>query len=432
MPQKKKYVIWSVVAVLFLSFIGLIFYSLTEEKAPEYTLATVERGDIVQTVSVTGSLVDQQEIYADFETGGRVEEVFFKEGQRIVRGEILATLDDENLALLRDQAEANFKKAKAENEGNDENLRELEDESDRAEELLDQTKELNDQKLEEAEKTIKNAEEYYDAVKDYYEENKTAQNKITLTSAENSLRSAKEAKKTLEKQSELNEISAENNLKAIKSKIETFESDSSDASRDAFLESAKKNLELAENNLKKSALVSPVNGTVATINFKKGEVWGATAGHFAKIIGSELMIEAQIPESDVPKLKKGAEAEFSLDALSENEKFKARLVEVNPAGTSIQDVVSYKTTFVTESSDDRFKPDMTVNLDILTDKKIDALRIPLRAVKMDGDLKYVEILNSENRPEKREVVTGLEGDEGLVEIKSGLNEGEKVITLKKE
>ena len=184
MPQKKKYIIWSVVAVSVLAVIGLVFYFLTRKKEPEYTFATVERGDIVQTVSVTGSLVDQREINVDFETSGRVEDVFFKEGDRIAQGEILATLDDANLSLLRDQAEATLKKARAENEGSNESLRELEEEKDRAEEYLDQTKKLNDQKLDEADKTISNAEDYYDDVKDYYEENKTAQNKITLTAAE--------------------------------------------------------------------------------------------------------------------------------------------------------------------------------------------------------------------------------------------------------
>ena len=432
MPQKKKYIIWSVVAVLILAVSALIFYSLTKKKQPEYTLATVERGDIAQTVSVAGSLVDQREVNVDFETSGRVEDIFFKEGEKIAQGEILATLDDANLSLLRDQAEASLKKARAENEGSDESLRELEEEKDRAEEYLDQTKKLNDQKLDEADKAISNAEDYYDDVKDYYEENKTAQNKITLTSAENSVKSAKEAKKTLEQQSELSEVSAENSLKAIESRIETFEADSSEDSRDAILENAKKSLELAETNLKKSSLISPVNGTIATLDFKKGEVWGATAGHFAKIIGSDLMIEARVPESDVSKLKRGAEAEFTLDSLSENEKFKARVVEISPSGTNVQDVISYKTTFMAENMDDRFKPEMTVNLDILTDKKTGVLKIPLRAVKMDGELKYVEILSAENKPERREITTGLEGDEGLVEIKSGLSEGEKVITLKKE
>lgn len=432
MSKKKKYIIWSIVIGSAVLVFGLSFYFLTREKEPEYTLATVERGDIVQTVSVTGSLVDKQELNADFETAGRIEEIFFKEGDSVAKGEVLATLDGANLELLRDQAANNLEKAEAEDDGSDENLRELEEERDRAEEYLDQTKDLNDQKIEEAKKTIENAEEYYDDVKDYYEENKTSQNKITLTSAENSLKSAEEAKKTLEKQSELSEISAENSLKAIESKIETFEASSSENSRSAVLKNAKKSLELAEVNLEKSSLVSPVSGQIAVLNFKKGEVWGQTAGHFAKIIGDELMIEAQVPESDVPKLKKGIEAEFTLDSLSENEKFKAHILDISSTGTNVQDVISYKTTFVTDGADDRFKPEMTVNLDILTEKKSDTLKIPMRAVKVEGEYKYVEILDATNKPEKREIITGLEGDEGLVEVKSGLSEGEKVITLKKE
>jgi hypothetical protein len=52
-------------------------------------------------------------------------------------------------------------------------------------------------------------------------------------------------------------------------------------------------------------------------------------------------------------------------------------------------------------------------------------------VKTEGNRKYVEILKDaeNNITEKVYVTTGLEGDDGIVEITSGLNGGEFVITL---
>ena len=52
-------------------------------------------------------------------------------------------------------------------------------------------------------------------------------------------------------------------------------------------------------------------------------------------------------------------------------------------------------------------------------------------MKTEGNKKYVETLKDEKNSitEKAYVQTGLEGDDGIVEIISGLSGGEKVITL---
>ena len=179
---------------------------------------------------------------------------------------------------------------------------------------------------------------------------------------------------------------------------------------------------------------SPVNGQIAEVNNKKGEILGTGVikESFARIISGDLLIEAQIPESDILKVKLGMKADFTLDAVGSDEKFQAEAVEISPASTLVQDVISYKVKFKLVSPDSRFKPGMTANLDIKTAEKNDVLRIPLRAVKTEGDHKYVDVLKEGNVTEKMEITTGLSGDEGMVEIKSGLKEEDKVVTFKKE
>jgi len=56
--------------------------------------------------------------------------------------------------------------------------------------------------------------------------------------------------------------------------------------------------------------------------------------------------------------------------------------------------------------------------------------VPSRAVKSSNGEKYVQVLENENSVEKT-VTTGMRGDEGI-EIVSGLEEGEQVITFVKE
>ena len=74
------------------------------------------------------------------------------------------------------------------------------------------------------------------------------------------------------------------------------------------------------------------------------------------------------------------------------------------------------------------KPGMTANVTIKTDERKAALVIPLRAVRTaQDDSKTVRVLKNKV-PEIRTIGIGLRGDEGRVEVTSGLTEGEVVVT----
>jgi hypothetical protein len=76
---------------------------------------------------------------------------------------------------------------------------------------------------------------------------------------------------------------------------------------------------------------------------------------------------------------------------------------------------------------------MSADTDIHTAEKNNVIFISERAIKNDGDKKYVEILKDEknNITDKAYVQTGMRGDDGMIEITSGLTGGENVITLSK-
>jgi multidrug efflux pump subunit AcrA (membrane-fusion protein) len=67
---------------------------------------------------------------------------------------------------------------------------------------------------------------------------------------------------------------------------------------------------------------------------------------------------------------------------------------------------------------------------VRTNEKDNVLMIPTRAIKEDGKKKYVEVLKADGiTTEKIYIETELEGDDGMVEVKSGLKGGEKVVTF---
>ncbi len=70
---------------------------------------------------------------------------------------------------------------------------------------------------------------------------------------------------------------------------------------------------------------------------------------------------------------------------------------------------------------------MTADVIFFTAEEKDVIYIPLRTVfnRNDGS-KYVRVLE-DGKVKEKEIITGLRGDGGLIEVKSGLNEGQEVI-----
>lgn len=199
----------------------------------------------------------------------------------------------------------------------------------------------------------------------------------------------------------------------------------------AQISQAEAALNLALANLEETIIYAPLAGTIVKKNFTLGEQTNLSEPVFEMIGESNLQIKVDIPESDIAKVAIGQEAEITLDAFSDDRIFGGKVIFVDPAETVIQDVVYYKVKAQLDKQYEEIKPGMTANVTIYTAKKEDILFAPARAIKSRDGERYVEVLNNLNQPEKRTVTLGLKGDDGI-EILSGLEAGEKVITFVKE
>ena len=79
-----------------------------EPPPPDYDVVTVERGNIVSTVSATGTIEPEQDVDLVFKGTGRVAEVFLEEGEFVQAGDLLARLETEDLELAEAQAEVSL------------------------------------------------------------------------------------------------------------------------------------------------------------------------------------------------------------------------------------------------------------------------------------------------------------------------------------
>ena len=106
------------------------------------------------------------------------------------------------------------------------------------------------------------------------------------------------------------------------------------------------------------------------------------------------------------------------------------MYEIEPAATVVQDVVSYVTRFRLADAEDRLRAGMSAPIDAVTAKAENVLAVPFRAVIREGAKNYVELSQDGLTALKREVVLGLEGDEGMIEVKKGLSSNDIIVTAK--
>lgn len=216
-------------------------------------------------------------------------------------------------------------------------------------------------------------------------------------------------------------------LSAMKKKKDIYNKQQRQA-QEALINKAVIAQNLTKQSIDDSVITSPVNGIVAKKYYETGET--VTIGSpVVSIATNDLILQSNVPESDIVKVSIGQHADVTFDALSQDEIFDSEVVEIDPVSTVIQDVVYYKVKLKLNTDDERIKPGMSVNIDIKTAEKNNVVMTAIRAVKTDGNRKYVDILQDDNTTKQVDVETGLEGDGGMVEITKGLKGGEKVVTF---
>lgn len=191
---------------------------------------------------------------------------------------------------------------------------------------------------------------------------------------------------------------------------------------------------LAEEALEKTLLRAPIDGVLSRSNIDVGEdvvssnsVAARETGAFEMISDQKYKIDAEIAEVDINKLKKGDKAEITLDAVGDETTYVGTISKIDPVETIIQDVIFYKAEVVIESTDERIRPGMTANVEIVLREVKQALTVPEKAIQTDEQgKKFVrELLNEQvkNIP----VETGLRDLQGNVEVKGNLTEGQEII-----
>jgi HlyD family secretion protein len=244
------------------------------------------------------------------------------------------------------------------------------------------------------------------------------------------------------------------NLKKIRDTIDDLEKNSPLQIRDAELaiQTAQNNLTKAEDalsdakeNLENCSIYAPFDGIISDVKVKKGDTV-SSATILATIVAKKKIAEITLNEIDAAKVKVDQKVTLTFDALPDLT-ITGKVIEIDKVGTVSQGVTSYGVKIALDSDDERIKPGMSVNAEIVIDVKPDVLTLPNSAIKSEGNLRYVQLVDAPEEIKKKlkigtsivlpkevkiksqPVEVGVSNDT-LTEILSGVSEGDIVISSK--
>jgi cobalt-zinc-cadmium efflux system membrane fusion protein len=170
------------------------------------------------------------------------------------------------------------------------------------------------------------------------------------------------------------------------------------------------------------SLTAPIAGIVIERNATIGATVGADANVFKIIDISRVWIDANVFEKDLERVRLGQEVEVKVPAFP-GSSFSGRVILVS----SVVDPETRSVKVRTEvpNPDNRLKPDMFANVEIITEQHSTAISIPQSAVLKDGEKQVVFVADG-NGYKKREVTVGIANND-RVEIIEGLAAGDKVV-----
>ena len=223
---------------------------------------------------------------------------------------------------------------------------------------------------------------------------------------------------------------AEGNLKEAQDDLALTLAEPSQANIDLYeaqVAQAQAQVDLFNNQIWEATLRSPVQGQITKINKEVGETsQSALAESVVTMLpASPYEIEVDIYEEDIVKMTIGNEVDISLIAFPEVI-FQGKIISINPAEELIESVVYYTITISFEEVPEGIRPGMTADLVIKTDLREDVLLIPEDALQKKDGNDMVQVFQDE-QIEEREIEIGLQGSDDMVEVITGLVEGEQVI-----
>lgn len=356
---------------------------IVEEPRETYTpveIATTELGKLESTVTLTGRLSANEEVSLFPKAQGVVTSINVSIGDAVEEGTVLFTIEQDDYARNVESAlnSVQLTQKSVEQAANGLNSAKI-------------NFELNKDKIE-------NAMLNLERTRILYEEGAVSKNQL--------------------EQAELS--ASQLNLDALKAQVTQAEIAYQQSL--SQLEQARVGYDQAQSGLDNTIVKSPITGTVAALNVVQGQIAPGSQVAATIVELDRVYAKVNVVENIVTKLSAGQKAFITIPSISD-ELIESTIEYVNP--TADQRSQLYSVRVYIDNPNGNIKPGMTAEVTLTLDSVENTIIVKSDAVLEDDGESYVFVVEGD-RAIKKIVVVGLDtGD--LVEIKSGLETGEKLI-----
>ncbi len=393
--KRRRRILWSALVVLLL---GGGAYGVKAALSPNHTidpskLASAERGDLARVVVATGKIEPLSKVEVKSKASGIVKKLYVDYGDRVKPGQVLADLDKVQLEAVVRAASANLQAAQAALQS--------------AKATLERNKvdaegpdvpflKLN---MERAEQMYKDGVMSKSLVEDTEKNYRLALNK---------------------------QVSAQRNLLVSEAEI---------AKCDAQVAQAKASLENAQEDLRNSTIISPIDGLVLSRDVNVGDAVSSILGLGSQstlimTLGdvSEVYVQGKVDEADIGKVYLDQPARIVVESFKDT-KFTGKVTKISPLGKEKDNVTTFEVRVSISNPGGELKANMSANAEILLEERKNVLMIPEAALIYDKDRKAsVEIPDAKGENGKKKLSVKLGISNGVkTEILEGLSEKQQVI-----
>lgn len=333
----------------------------------QYRTVPVQRGDLVSTISATGTMNAVVTVQVGSQVSGNIKELYANFNSKVTKGQLIAQIDPQMFQAKVDQARANLMAAQASVINAQANVAKADAAVANAQAGIEEAK----ANVEQAQVTMANAKVQFNRRQPLFdqgiisrEDRDTAQ---ATYDAQNQAVSAAKARLT----------AANDMLRSAQAERQAAETLLKSAQAQEKQSAAA--LQQAQIDLSNTAIRAPVDGTVISRNVDVGQTVAASLqAPTLFLIAQDLtkmQVDTNVDEADIGKVKVAQPVNFTVDAFP-GRTFRGNVTEVRQAPITVQNVVTYDVVVGVDNSELKLLPGMTANVSILTDRRQEVLKIP--------------------------------------------------------
>jgi HlyD family secretion protein len=394
--KSRKYLIVFLVAAAMAGAAAIYGFSVmsgTSASIDPSRLTAIERGDLARSVVATGRVEPISKVEIKSKANGIIKELRVNVGDMVSPGQVLAELDQENLAARLREARAALLSAQS---------------NERAAQA-----EFEKNKVEADSPDVGFARRNVERVDKLFKGGLISNQELD------------DARRALEQ--------AENRQQVARSQLSVARARISQA--EAEVAQSRAAVERAEEELNNATIRSPIRGKVLSRDLEVGSPVSSilnmgSAATLVMVLGdiSQVYVLGKVDEADIGLVRLGQPARIKVETFK-GKQFEGRVTQISPMGAEKDNVVSFEVRVSIDNPGGELSANMTANAEIILEERKAALIIPESAVIYDAQRNaWVEVPapSAPSGRERKSIRVGVSNGT-RTEVLEGLSEDEQVI-----